>query len=296
MGSAMQFHNITVNGLNVSYVEAGAPTLPTLLLLHGFPSSLNQFRNFIPLLSDSYHIIAPSYPGYGTSSSPPDFKWTFASIATVIGAFLKALNISSYAVYIFDYGAPIGLRLALENSSATKAIISQNGNAYMEGFGQDFWAPIFETWNTSDSQASREVLRQNALTLDFTRLQYTTGTPEEHQEYIDPNAYTLDYYQNLQGRDAQERQLDLLYDYRTNVELYPKFHEYFRKMQVPLLAVWGKGDPAFIPPGAEAFKKDLPKAQVSYVDAGHFALETQGVEIAKRVRAFLAEIGYGMGC
>ncbi|KAF2101193.1 alpha/beta-hydrolase [Rhizodiscina lignyota] len=287
-----QFHNITVNGLNISYVEAGSPDLPTILLWHGFPSSHNQFRDFIPLLSDEYHLVAPSYPGYGTSESPPNFKYTFASITTVMGAFLHALQITSYVSYIFDYGAPIALRLALENEHANKAIITQNGNAYIEGFGQEFWAPIFATWNTSDSPAAREALKDAYLNLDFTRAQYTTGVPEEDLKLINPNAYTYDFYTSTFGTAGQDRQLDLLYDYRTNVPLYPAFHEYFRKTQIPLLAVWGKGDPAFIPPGAEAFKKDLPKAQVSFVDSGHFALETQREEIAKRVRAFLKEIGY----
>jgi pimeloyl-ACP methyl ester carboxylesterase len=208
----LDFQNITVNGINISYVEAGARTNPTVLLLHGFPSSLNQFRNLIPLLSDTYHVVAPSYPGFGTSDAPAHFKWTFASITTVIAAFLQAMQITSYASYIFDYGAGVGLRLALDNPHATKAIISQNGNAYVEGFGQEFWAPIFEVWNTSNSQASRDALRDAALTLDFTRAQYTTGTPKDDLKLIDPNTYTLDFLQNLIGKPAQERQIDLLYE------------------------------------------------------------------------------------
>jgi pimeloyl-ACP methyl ester carboxylesterase len=293
--NAMRFNNITVDGITISYVEAGSPSDPTLLLLHGFPSSLNQFRNIIPLLSSDYHVVAPSYPGYGTSDSPASFKYTFASLTTVIAGFLSALSITSYVPYIFDYGAPIALRLMLEHPGATKAIISQNGNAYVEGFGQDFWAPIFRMWNTSDSTEAREAARAGILTLETTAAQYTTGVPEQDLPLIDPNAYTLDFYQSMYGTAAQDRQLDLLYDYRTNVPLYPAFHAYFRKTQIALLAVWGKGDPAFIPPGATAYKKDLPMAQVEFVDSGHFALETKGEVIVARMKKFLREIGYCKG-
>ena len=287
------YNNITVpDGSNVFFVEAGAPELPTLLLLHGFPSSSNQFRNFIPLLSSSYHVIAPDLPGFGFTTSPAHYTFTFDNLAGTISAFLVALNVAKYSLYVFDYGAPVGLRLALKKPEAITAIITQNGNAYDEGFGQEFWAPVFELWNTSDSAAARGYLRDNLLTLDGTKMQYTAGVPASDLTLIDPTTYTYDYLTNIAGTENQNRQLDLFCDYRTNPQVYPAFHEYFRKTQVPLLAIWGKGDPAFIPPGAEAFKKDLPNAIVEFVDAGHFALETKGRDIAVAVLQFLEKVGH----
>ena len=277
------------DGTNVSYVSAGAHHLPTLLLLMGFPSSSNQFRNLIPLLSSSYHVIAPDFPGFGLTTTPADYIFTFENLAATISALLVALNMGKYSMYIFDYGAPVGLRLAVKNPESVEAIVSQNGNAYVEGFGHPFWDPIMALWNETNpnSVADREFLRDNYLTLASTKIQYTTGFPAEDLRLIDPVSYTYDYLVNLVGTEKQNRQLDLFYDYRTNVAQYPTYHEYFRKTQVPLLAIWGKGDPAFIPPGAEAFKKDLPNAIVKFVDAGHFALETKVKEIAGEVLRFL---------
>jgi pimeloyl-ACP methyl ester carboxylesterase len=189
-----------------------------------------------------------------------------------------------------DYGAAVGWRLALTNPSAITAIISQNGNAYNEGFGQPFWKPIMETWNTNDSAPAREWLRENYLTLAGTKMQYTAGFPESDIPLINPSDWTLDFLQNEQGLENQNRQLDLFYDYRTNVETYPAVHEYFRKSQAPLLAIWGKNDPIFIPPGAEAFKQDLPNAIVKFVDAGHFALQTKRWEIAEEILKFLGQV------
>ncbi|KAL8820441.1 MAG: hypothetical protein Q9191_007515 [Dirinaria sp. TL-2023a] len=286
------YHNVTVSdGTNVAYAEAGSPSLPLLLLLHGFPSSNNQYRNFIPLLAPTHHVIAPDLPGFGLTTTPANYTFTFANLASTIGLFLSALNITRYAVYIFDYGAPVGLRLALKSPDAITAIVSQNGNAYNEGFGHPFWDPIMALWE-NDTAANRAVLRDNALTLDFTKLQYTAGVPAEDLPLIDPVTYTYDYLQNIQTPAKQEIQLSLLYDYRTNVDLYPAFHTYFRDTQVPLFAIWGKGDPAFIPPGAEAFKTDLPGAKIEFVDSGHFALETKGEEIAGKVKRFLKAVGH----
>ena len=286
------YNNITVApNTTVSYISAGSPTLPTLLLLHGFPSSSNQFRNLIPLLSSTYHIIAPDLPGFGLTTYPSDYVFTFDNLALTIRAFLTALTISSYAVYIFDYGAPVGLRLALADPSSVKAIISQNGNAYVEGLGHPFWDPIEALW-ADPSPQNYETVRAGVLTLAATEYQYKAGFPTADLPLIDPAAYTYDYLLNVQTPADQDRQLALFYDYRTNVAAYPDFQAYFRKTQVPLLAIWGQGDPAFVPAGANAFKKDLPKAEVKFLDAGHFALETKVKEIAVETLKFLKGIGY----
>ncbi|KAL8794359.1 MAG: hypothetical protein Q9195_003057 [Heterodermia aff. obscurata] len=287
------YHNLTVSdGTTISYTLAGSPSSPPLLLLHGFPSSSHQYRNLIPLLSPTHHIIAPSLPGFGLTTTPPNYNHTFATLTSTISLFLTALHLTRYAVYIFDYGAPVALRLALANPSALTAIISQNGNAYVAGFGHPFWDPIMATWTSGDSAATREALRAGVMTLATTRLQYEAGVPASDLPLIDPVTYNLDYLQNIAPKERQEAQLDLLYDYRTNVELYPKFHEYFRESKVPLLAVWGKGDPAFVPAGARAFKEDLPGAEIRFVDAGHFALETKVGEIAREVLGFLERVGW----
>lgn len=286
------YNNLTLTpNINISYISAGSPTLPTLLLLHGFPSSSNQFRNLIPLLSSTYHVLAPDLPGFGLTTYPPDYDFTFDNLALTISSFLTALNIATYAVYIFDYGAPVGLRLALANPSSVKAIISQNGNAYVEGFGHPFWDPIEAIW-ADPSPKNYETVRNGVLTLGATAYQYTAGVPPQDLPLIDPAAYTYDYLKNIQTTADQDRQLALFYDYRTNVAKYPAFQAYFRESQVPLLAVWGKGDPAFVPAGAEGFKKDLPKAEVKFLDAGHFALETKVEEIAEETLRFLKKVGY----
>lgn len=289
MAYPITYNNITLpasSNTTISYIAAGAPTLPTLLLLHGFPSSSNQFRNLIPLLSSSYHIIAPDLPGYGLTTVPSDYTYTFGNLALTIGAFLIALHITSYAVYIFDYGAPVAFRLAVKNPHSIKAIISQNGNAYVEGLGHPFWDPVEALWE-NNTTATRETLRQGILSLEATKYQYTEGVPTADLPLIDPVTYNYDYLQNLQTPEKQDIQLALLYDYRTNVAVYPEWQRYLRESQVPLLAVWGKGDPAFIPAGAEAFKRDLPKAEVHLLDGGHFLLETKVEEVAALVLKFL---------
>lgn len=286
------YENITVSpNTSISYISAGSPTFPTLLLLHGFPSSSNQFRNLIPLLSTTYHILAPDLPGFGLTTYPPNYEFTFDNLALTINAFLTALKIDTYAMYIFDYGAPVGLRLALANPSSIKAIVSQNGNAYVEGLGHPFWNPIEALW-ADPSPENYEVVRNGVLTLQATEFQYTAGVPSDDLPLVNPASYTYDYLKNLQSPADQDRQLALFYDYRTNVAKYPAFQAYFRESQVPLLAVWGKNDPAFVPAGAEAFKRDLPRAEVRFVDAGHFALETKVEEIAEETLQFLNRTGY----
>lgn len=295
------YHDMPVNftgptssgNASVHYIEAGSPSFPTILLLHGFPSSSYQYRDLIPLMSDSYHVLAPDLPAYGLTRVPEDFEYTFDNLAAVISAWILALDLSPFAMYVFDYGAPVGLRFALQHPDKIKAIVSQNGNAYDEGFGQPFWQPIFNLWNSSNAQADRDILRDNVLTLATTEYQYTEGFPKADLALRNPESWNFDYLQNVAGEKNTQHQIDLFYDYRTNPgTYYPKFQEYFRNSKVPILAVWGKGDPAFIPPGAEAFKKDSPDAVVRFVDAGHFALETKRWEIARIMKEWLSSIGF----
>lgn len=287
--------NITLpNGINIFYREAGDSSKPVILLLHGFPSSSHQYRNLIPELAASYHVIAPDMPGYGFTTVPDSlhFNYTFANVTTTIGSFLDAVAISKFSVYIFDYGAPVALRLSLQRPQAITAIISQNGNAYTDGLG-NFWDPLKQYWVATGEEEHniRETIRKNFLNLEATKGQYTTGTPKHKLDSIAPESYYLDYSLIASNVGNADIQLDLLKDYRTNVDLYPQFQEYFRKSQVPLLAIWGKNDPIFIPPGAKAFKRDLPNATVELLDAGHFAIETNTKEIAQKMLAFLSANG-----
>ncbi|KAF2154534.1 soluble epoxide hydrolase [Myriangium duriaei CBS 260.36] len=275
---------------SVHYIEAGSTSSPILLLLHGFPSSSYQYRDTIGLLADSYHVLAPDLPGFGLTTVPEDFEYTFDNLYAVISAWIAILALKNLAIYIFDYGAPVGLRYATANPQNVKAIITQNGNAYKEGFGQDFWATIFKLWETANSAEVRKALQDNVLTLGTTKFQYTHGVPEHDLPLVNPEAWHFDYLQNLAGEKNASHQLDLFYDYRTNVDKYPAFQKYLRDSKVPVLAVWGKGDPAFIPPGAEAYKKDSPNAEVHLLDAGHFALETKRWEIVKLIKQFLGKI------
>ncbi|THV02048.1 alpha/beta hydrolase fold protein [Dendrothele bispora CBS 962.96] len=282
------------NGIDVFYREAGEQNASiNVLLLHGFPASSFQYRNLITTLAATgrYRVIAPDLPGFGFTVVPPerDYKYTFENIAKTIEAFVDALNLTSFAVYIFDYGAPTGLRLALSRPKSILAIISQNGNAFEAGLGS-FWDNIRPYWAEPTSE-NREKIRW-LVGFDATKFQYTEG--EAHPETIPPEAYHLD--QALLDRPGNaDIQLDLFLDYQNNVKLYPSFHNYFRTHQPPLLAIWGKNDPIFIPPGAEAFKEVLPKAIVKFVDGGHFALENHGEEIGREIIEFLgSEIGSGV--
>jgi pimeloyl-ACP methyl ester carboxylesterase len=276
---------ITVDGIEIFYRHAGSPTNPTVLLLHGFPSSSHQYRNLIPLLSPHYHVVAPDLPGFGFTTVPAERQYTysFASLTRTIASFLDAVKVEKFSVYIFDYGAPVAFRLALERPNAITAIFTQNGNAYVEGLGADFWAPIKQYWQ-SGSEKDRETIRGAVLNFDLTKWQYTFGSP--HPEAIQPESYYLDAAL-LERKGNKDIQLDLFYDYRNNVELYPRFHDYLEKSGVPVLAVWGKNDPAFIPAGAEAYRKDVKDFELHFLDAGHFALETNELEISKLILSFL---------
>ena len=280
----VSFKTLSVNGFKIFYREAGDPQKPVVLLLHGFPTSSHMFRNLIPQLADDFHVIAPDLPGFGFSDAPGHdvFQYTFANVAQVMGDFVEQLGLKKFAIYIFDYGAPTGLRMALRFPERITAIISQNGNAYVDGLSKD-WAPVQTYWE-KPTQENRDALRK-LQTLDTTRWQYYHGVTNP-EEKIAPEAIILD--QTLLDRpQSGEIQLDLIGDYKTNEELYPKFQEFFRKYQPPTLAVWGKNDPFFIPPGAEAYKRDNPKAKVVFYDTGHFALETHAAEIGQEILNFL---------
>lgn len=271
---------IDVDGVRVFYREAGEPSHPTLLLLHGFPSSSHQFRQLIPLLSAHFHIIAPDLPGFGFTEVPAEreYAYTFDALAETLGHFVETLGLKRYAMYVFDYGAPTGLRLAVKHPERMTALISQNGNAYLEGLG-DAWAPIKAYW-VEPSAENRQVIADAVLHLEGTRWQYEHGvsTPE----LIAPESYTLDAL--LMERPGNKGiQLDLFLDYANNLKRYPDFQRFFRETKLPTLAIWGQNDPFFIPPGAEAFKRDNPNAVVELLDTGHFALETHVDYIAQRI-------------
>jgi pimeloyl-ACP methyl ester carboxylesterase len=278
-------HRIEADGVTVFYREAGPADAPVVLLLHGFPTSSFQYRELIPRLADRYHVIAPDLPGFGFTEVPEkrQYKYTFDALASTILAFTDALHLKRYALYVFDYGAPTGFRLAMARPERVIAIVSQNGNAYEEGLG-DAWAPIQRYWR-EPTPANRETLR-NALDPAGLRSQYTDGVP--NPERIAPEGYTLDAAM-IARPGNMDIQLDLFLDYANNVKLYPSFQEYFRKSKPPLLAIWGKHDPFFIPPGAEAFRRDNPNATVQFLDTGHFALETHVEEVAFATRQLLSK-------
>jgi len=282
--TAIKYRTVAVDGLKVFYREAGAANLPALLLLHGFPSASHMFRDLIPLLADRFHIIAPDLPGFGQSDMPArgKFKYTFDNIAGVIDRFTEVVGLDRFAVYVFDYGAPTGFRIAVKHPERITAIISQNGNAYEEGLS-DGWNPLRAYWQES-SQANRDALRA-FLAPEMTRWQYTHGVTEERT--VSPDGQSLDNFY-LARPGADEVQLDLFGDYKSNVALYPAFQDYLRTHRPPFLAVWGKNDPFFLPAGAEAFKRDIPGAVIRFFDTGHFALETHAEEIAAAIRDFLA--------
>jgi pimeloyl-ACP methyl ester carboxylesterase len=277
------YRTVEVDSLNIFYREAGRADAPALLLLHGFPSAGHMFRDLIPLLADRFHLVAPDLPGFGQSDMPSrdNFRYTFDDLAEAIGRFIDVIGLKQFAIYIFDYGAPVGLRIAAKHPERITAIISQNGNAYEEGLSEG-WNPIQAYWR-EPTQANRDTLR-SFLAPETTRFQYTHGVSDPL--LVSPDGRSLDDHY-LARPGAHEAQLDLLLDYASNVALYPDFHAYFRNHQPPLLAAWGKNDPFFLPAGAEAFKRDIPNADVRFFDTGHFALETHCAEIAAVIRAFL---------
>ncbi len=278
----ISYHRRQVGGVNVFYREAGDPEKPTLLLLHGFPSSSVQFRELMPELMDEYHLIAPDMPGFGQTDAPvkPFYDYTFDNLARTIDAFTDSLGLKHFALYIFDYGAPVGMRLAMWHPERIDAIISQNGNVYKEGLGKK-WEARAEYWANPTPALRKQYA--SAYAFETIKGQYEDGAPEGS---VGPDGYTIDYaYMQLPGRKDQND--DLIFDYQNNVKLYPQMQKYLRDNQPPLLAVWGKNDPSFIPAGAEAFKRDLPHAVVTYVDSGHFALESHHTEIARLIKAFL---------
>jgi pimeloyl-ACP methyl ester carboxylesterase len=279
----LSFLTINIDGLNIFYREAGQEDAPAMLLLHGFPTASHMFRDLIPRLSDRFRVVAPDFPGFGQSDMPsPDaFSYTFARIADLIERFTEIVCLDRYAMYIFDYGSPIGFRLAVKHPERITGIISQNGNAYEEGLS-DGWNPIKAYWR-QPTQAHRDGL-QSMLTPETTFWQYTHGVDDPVA--VSPDGYSLDnFYMARPG--AHEVQLDLLLDYADNVALYPVFQNYLRRYTPRLLAVWGRNDPFFLPAGAEAFKRDIPGAVVRFFDTGHFALETHCEEIALAIREFL---------
>ena len=281
----IKYKTVQVEDCTVFYREVGDPQKPTLLLLHGFPSSSAMFRELMPELAADYHLVAPDFPGFGQTESPSreEFEYSFDHLAKIVDRFTELLGLTHYAMYVFDYGAPIGYRLAMWHPKRVTAIVSQNGNMYEEGLGKK-WEARKEYWKNPTDSLRRQFA--SAYALETIIGQYTFGTPEGS---VGPDGYTLDYhYVCLPGRD--EIQNDLILDYRSNVVLYPEFQQYLRDNQPPLLAVWGENDPSFIPAGAEAFKRDVPAAEVHFVSSGHFALESHHTEIAALMREFLGRV------
>jgi pimeloyl-ACP methyl ester carboxylesterase len=282
--TSIHYGKADVDGLGVFYREAGPVDATALLLLHGFPSAGHMFRELIPALSDRFRVVAPDLPGFGQSDMPSrdTFSYSFAKLAEVIERFTEVVGLARFAIYVFDYGAPTGFRLAVRYPERIAAIISQNGNAYEEGLS-DGWNPIRAYWQ-DPSQANRNALR-SFLAPETTIWQYTHGVSDATR--VSPDGYSLDNFY-LARPSADEAQLDLFGDYKSNVAMYPDFQAYFRKHKPPFLAVWGKHDPFFLPAGAEAFKRDIPGAEVRFFDTGHFALETHCDEIAAAIREFLS--------
>ena len=283
--NVVHYKTVKVDGLDIFYREAGPKNAPTIVLLHGFPTSSQMFRNLIPKLADQYHVIAPDYPGFGHSSMPnrSDFEYTFDRLATVVDHFLEQVKVQSYVLYVMDYGAPVGFRVATAHPERVRGFIVQNGNAYDEGLDNDFWKPIKDYWKNPKDSAKRDALK-GLFTYDATKWQYTHGVPEV--ERISPDGPAHDQFL-LDREGNKEIQLDLFLSYGSNPPLYPKWQEYFRKHQPPMLIVWGKNDQIFPAAGAEPYRRDIKRVDFHLLDAGHFALESNGDEIAGLIRNFL---------
>jgi pimeloyl-ACP methyl ester carboxylesterase len=282
----VRYRTVPIDGVDVFFREAGPPGAPVVLLLHGFPTSSHMFRNLIPALADRYRVVAPDYPGFGQSGMPDRdrFAYTFDGYARIVGKLTERLGLERYALYVMDYGAPVGFRLATAHPERVSAIVVQNGNAYDEGI-EKFWDPLKAYWSSGSPQ-DREALRW-ATSLDATRWQYTQGVPDPSA--VSPDTWTID--QALLDRPGnQEIQLDLFHDYRTNLALYPVWQAYFRERRPPMLVIWGKHDEIFVAAGAAPYRRDDPRAEVHLLDTGHFALETHGPEIARLMRDFLGRV------
>lgn len=280
----VKYKTAQVNDLDIFYREAGDPSASALLLLHGFPTSSHMFRDLIPLLSEKFHIIAPDLPGFGLSSAPDhtQFRYTFENLAKTMNQFTEKIGLKKYAMYVFDYGAPVGYRLAVAHPEKITAIISQNGNAYLQGLSNG-WNPIQNYWETPTLENRNSL--NGFLKLESTKFQYLHGVPDE--SLVSPDSYMYDQLL-LDRAGNNEIQLDLMGDYKNNVAMYPEFQEYFRTYKPALLAVWGKNDPFFLPIGAESYRKDLPNATIKFYDTGHFALETHAVAISADIIGFLS--------
>jgi len=282
--TAVHHRRVTVAGVELFYREAGPQNAPTLLLLHGFPTSSQMYRDLIPLLADRYHVVAPDYPGFGQSATPApaEFEYSFDHFAALMDRFTQQLGLQRYALYVMDYGAPVGFRLATAHPERVTALVVQDGNAYLEGIGA-FWDPIKAYWKDNNA-THRDAIRKAALTLDGTRWQYLHGVADP--SLVSPDAYMLDQaYLDRPGNN--DIQLAMIYDYRTNLPKYPEWQAYFRKHQPPTLVIWGRNDEIFLAAGAEPYRRDNPKAEVHLLDTGHFALETHGPQIATLIRDFL---------
>lgn len=280
------YRNQKVEGVNIFYREAGSPARPTVVLLHGFPSSSHMYRDLIPKLAGRYHVIAPDFPGFGHSDQPAmaDFAYTFAHYTDLMDSFLTTIGVQKYSIYVMDYGSPVGFRLFVKHPERIQAIISQSGNAYSEGLSP-FWAEfLVPYWKERNPETEKKA--RTLLTLDLTKFQYSKGF--RHPESVNPDSYMFDQM-GLDRPGNAEIQLALFTDYKTNIDQYPQWHETLRRVQPPVLCIWGKNDPIFIPAGAEAFKGDVPKAEIEYLDTGHFALEEDLDVIAKRALIFLAK-------
>ena len=278
----------TVGDHQIFFREAGDPENPAIVLLHGFPTSSHMYRNIIRMLSNNYYLIAPDYPGFGESDSPSreSFSYTFDNIAEIVNQFLEQRGINQFSLFIQDYGAPIGFRIATEHPEKVKAIITQNGNAYEEGINRETWEPIIQYWDRRKPELE-EAIKTNIFSLEGIKWQYTHGT--RNPDGIAPENWNVDFMK-MSRPGQHEIQLDLFFDYQNNLKLYPVWQQYLREHQPPVLVVWGEHDAFFPAPGAEGYRRDLKNVDYHILNTGHFALEEEGPFIAEKIRAFLAQI------